>query len=111
MGKTVEVVAGEVTVNGVARPLDWGDAKHSDCKGKIVSVDPAFKGKVKLDDGTEFEIPASGRVSLDGTDLRSLNVKWLRSQIGLVSQVPCLLRQMLDWRTPVMHELLSAVST
>ncbi|THH26451.1 hypothetical protein EUX98_g7736 [Antrodiella citrinella] len=31
-----------------------------------------------------------GSVKLDGVDLRELNVKWLRSQIGLVSQEPTL---------------------
>lgn len=31
--------------------------------------------------------PASGSVTLDGTELKDLNVKWLRSQIGLVQQV------------------------
>jgi ATP-binding cassette subfamily B (MDR/TAP) protein 1 len=29
-----------------------------------------------------------GSISLDGMDIRTLNVKWLRSQIGLVSQEP-----------------------
>lgn len=37
-----------------------------------------------------FYDPLSGVVRLDGTDLRELNVKWLRSQIGLVSQEPTL---------------------
>ena len=32
----------------------------------------------------------AGSVSLDGVDIRELNVKWLRSQIGLVSQEPVL---------------------
>ena len=31
-----------------------------------------------------------GAVQLDGQDLRTLNLKWLRSQIGLVSQEPVL---------------------
>ncbi|KAL1953812.1 hypothetical protein VTO42DRAFT_2139 [Malbranchea cinnamomea] len=34
--------------------------------------------------------PAEGKVTLDGNDLRDLNVKWLRSQIGLVQQEPVL---------------------
>ncbi|KAJ1101118.1 hypothetical protein NDU88_006190, partial [Pleurodeles waltl] len=29
-------------------------------------------------------------VTLDGHDLRTLNVKWLREKIGVVSQEPCL---------------------
>ncbi|KAF8574055.1 ste6-like protein [Ramaria rubella] len=37
-----------------------------------------------------FYDPLSGVVKLDGQDLRNLNVKWLRSQIGLVSQEPTL---------------------
>jgi ATP-binding cassette subfamily B (MDR/TAP) protein 1 len=37
-----------------------------------------------------FYDPLSGVVKLDGRDLKTLNVKWLRSQIGLVSQEPVL---------------------
>ena len=37
-----------------------------------------------------FYDPLEGRIRLDGTDLRDLNVRWLRSQIGLVSQEPTL---------------------
>lgn len=37
-----------------------------------------------------FYDPLSGVVRLDGVDLKELNVKWLRSQIGLVSQEPTL---------------------
>jgi ATP-binding cassette subfamily B (MDR/TAP) protein 1 len=35
-----------------------------------------------------FYDPDFGSVSLDGIDLKDLNVKWLRQQIGLVSQEP-----------------------
>ena len=37
-----------------------------------------------------FYDPDSGMVTLDGVDLRELNVKWLRQQIGLVGQEPVL---------------------
>ena len=37
-----------------------------------------------------FYDPLSGHVRLDGIDLRELNLKWLRTQIGLVSQEPVL---------------------
>lgn len=37
-----------------------------------------------------FYDPLEGTVKLDGRDLKTLNVKWLRSQIGLVSQEPTL---------------------
>lgn len=39
-----------------------------------------------------FYDPRSGQVSLDGNDLRSLNVRWLRSQMGYVGQMPTLFR-------------------
>ncbi len=38
-----------------------------------------------------FYDPQSGSLSLDGTDIRDLNVRWLRSQIGVVSQEPILM--------------------
>lgn len=37
-----------------------------------------------------FYDPTAGSIKLDGVDLRELNVKWLRDQIGLVSQEPTL---------------------
>ncbi|KAL6754343.1 MDR-like ABC transporter [Haematococcus lacustris] len=37
-----------------------------------------------------FYDPLGGAVLLDGVDLRSLQVKWLRTQVGLVSQEPTL---------------------
>ena len=37
-----------------------------------------------------FYDPLEGSIELDGVDLRKLNLKWLRSQIGLVSQEPVL---------------------
>ncbi|XP_065254518.1 ATP-dependent translocase ABCB1-like [Emys orbicularis] len=37
-----------------------------------------------------FYDPVQGEVSLDGRDIRTLNIKWLRERIGLVSQEPIL---------------------
>jgi ATP-binding cassette subfamily B (MDR/TAP) protein 1 len=37
-----------------------------------------------------FYDPIQGAVKLDGNDIKDLNVKWLRNQIGLVSQEPTL---------------------
>lgn len=37
-----------------------------------------------------FYSPDTGEISLDGHDIDTLNVEWLRSQIGLVSQEPVL---------------------
>ncbi|OEL30972.1 ABC transporter B family member 1 [Dichanthelium oligosanthes] len=37
-----------------------------------------------------FYDPSAGQILLDGHDLKSLNLRWLRQQIGLVSQEPTL---------------------
>ena len=37
-----------------------------------------------------FYNPSDGVIKLDGRDIKTLNIKWLRSQIGLVSQEPTL---------------------
>uniref|UniRef100_A0A4W3KD68 ATP-binding cassette sub-family B member 5 n=1 Tax=Callorhinchus milii TaxID=7868 RepID=A0A4W3KD68_CALMI len=37
-----------------------------------------------------FYEPLEGQVLLDGNDIRNLNIQWLRSQIGIVSQEPVL---------------------
>jgi ATP-binding cassette subfamily B (MDR/TAP) protein 1 len=37
-----------------------------------------------------FYDPSSGEVTLDGVDIRRLQLKWLRAQMGLVSQEPAL---------------------
>ncbi|XP_068702225.1 ATP-dependent translocase ABCB1-like [Montipora foliosa] len=37
-----------------------------------------------------FYDPSSGQVTVDGHDIRSLNLKWLRQHIGVVSQEPVL---------------------
>jgi ATP-binding cassette, subfamily B (MDR/TAP), member 1 len=39
-----------------------------------------------------FYDPDAGRLLLDGVDLRALNVRWLRSQMGFVGQMPSLFR-------------------
>ena len=37
-----------------------------------------------------FYDPLSGSLTLDGSDLKDLNIRWLRSQVGIVSQEPVL---------------------
>jgi ATP-binding cassette subfamily B (MDR/TAP) protein 1 len=37
-----------------------------------------------------FYDPSAGKVTLDGVDIRRLQLKWLRAQMGLVSQEPAL---------------------
>jgi len=45
-----------------------------------------MRARVRLQLVMRFYDPLAGTVSLDGADLRSLNVRWLRHQIGIVSQ-------------------------
>eukprot|EP00978_Attheya_sp_CCMP212_P034494 scaffold144716_cov61-Attheya_sp.AAC.2 len=60
--------------------------------GKTVAlVGPSGSGKSSVIQLIErFYDPSYGSVLLDGTDIRDLNVKWLREQVGLVSQEPAL---------------------
>ena len=46
-GKTVRIRDDSVNVDGLPRDAYWGGAEHADCAGKILSVDPKFKGKVR----------------------------------------------------------------
>jgi len=45
-----------------------------------------------------------GKVLLDGADIRSLDVRWLRSQIGLVSQEPVLFSGTVGWNIALGRE-------
>jgi len=57
----------------------------------IALVGPSGSGKSTVVSLVErFYDPLSGSVTLDGQDLRTLSVKWLRQQIGLVGQEPVL---------------------
>ncbi|XP_057799135.1 ABC transporter B family member 2-like [Salvia miltiorrhiza] len=60
--------------------------------GKIVAlVGGSGSGKSTVISLIErFYDPLSGQVSLDGTDVREFDLKWLRQQIGLVNQEPAL---------------------
>lgn len=52
-----------------------------------------------------FYDPDGGAAYLDDVDLRDLNIKWLRTQIGLVSQEPTLFST--DIRTNIAHGLIN----
>ncbi|XP_052210326.1 LOW QUALITY PROTEIN: ABC transporter B family member 2-like [Diospyros lotus] len=60
--------------------------------GKIVAlVGGSGSGKSTVISLIErFYEPLSGSILLDGTDIRELDLKWLRQQIGLVNQEPAL---------------------
>ena len=57
----------------------------------LAIVGPSGGGKSTVIQLIErFYDPISGNVELDGVDLTKLNLKWLRDQLGLVSQEPTL---------------------
>ena len=57
----------------------------------VALVGPSGCGKSTIVSLLErFYDPESGSLTLDGSDLRDLNIRWLRSQIGIVSQEPVL---------------------
>lgn len=57
----------------------------------LALVGPSGEGKSTIVSLIErYYDPTSGSIYFDGIDLRDLNVKWLRDQIGLVSQEPTL---------------------
>uniref|UniRef100_K3WT62 ABC transporter B family member 2 n=1 Tax=Globisporangium ultimum (strain ATCC 200006 / CBS 805.95 / DAOM BR144) TaxID=431595 RepID=K3WT62_GLOUD len=57
----------------------------------VAFVGPSGGGKSTLVALLErFYDPLRGQILLDGRDISTLNIKWLRSQIGLVSQEPVL---------------------
>ena len=74
--------------------------EHNVCTGYSLTIPagqtvalcgPSGSGKSTIIGLIErFYDPQSGTVKLDGVDLKTLNVKWLRSQLGLVSQEPVL---------------------
>jgi ATP-binding cassette subfamily B protein len=61
--------------------------------GEVVAlVGPSGSGKSTIANLIcRFYDPSSGRVCLDGHDIRALDGEWLRKQIGIVSQDPVLL--------------------
>ena len=98
-GLKPEKVAGEITLHNVkfnypARPdvQILKDLSISFAAGKTSAlVGASGSGKSTIVSLVErFYDPLEGQVRLDGVDLKDLNIKWLRSQIGLVSQEPIL---------------------
>ncbi|CAO3700018.1 unnamed protein product [Rhizopus stolonifer] len=57
----------------------------------VAFVGPSGSGKsTSIQLIQRFYDPLSGHLSLDGQDIKALNVKWLRQQLGVVSQEPVL---------------------
>ena len=98
-GKTLNEVAGNIEVKDVVFSYPTAP-DHLVCKGYTLSIPagqtvalcgPSGSGKSTVINLIErFYDPQSGAVMLDGVDIKTLNVRWLRSIIGLVGQEPVL---------------------
>ncbi|KAH6822101.1 P-glycoprotein 11 [Perilla frutescens var. hirtella] len=98
-GMTLENVDGEIEFRHVnfsyptrPRVLVLEDLSFTINSGKIVAlVGESGSGKSSVISLLErFYDPNSGQITLDGIELKKLKVKWLRQQMGLVSQEPVL---------------------
>jgi len=98
-GKKLTDVKGEIEFRDVkfhypTRP-DVTVFEHFNLKvnaGKVLAiVGPSGAGKSSVVSLLErFYVTDAGNISLDGTDVKDLNIKFLRTQLGLVSQEPVL---------------------
>ena len=99
-GEELPNVAGEVEFRNVGfrypsrpeSPVLAGFSLHVPAGRTVALVGGSGSGKSTVIALLErFYDPSSGEVLLDGVDIRRLRLKWLRSQMGLVSQEPPLL--------------------
>jgi len=98
-GLTPPACRGEVVVTDVVFAYPTA-VDHQVCRGFSLHVPAGTSmalcgasgsGKSTLIQLLErFYDPLSGSITLDGVDIKSLNVRWLRSQLGLVGQEPVL---------------------
>ncbi|RLN48604.1 hypothetical protein BBJ29_008200 [Phytophthora kernoviae] len=98
-GKKLQHVAGNIDIDHV-RFVYPSRPETEVCRGyslqikageTVALVGPSGSGKSTVISLLErFYDPLEGSVKIDGEDVRSLNVKWLRQQIGLVGQEPAL---------------------
>ncbi|KAI9913593.1 hypothetical protein PsorP6_006666 [Peronosclerospora sorghi] len=98
-GMTLDKVRGRIVIDNVSfaypsRPEVQVCSNYSltiEAGETVALVGPSGSGKSTIVSLLErFYDPVCGTVSIDGVDVRSLNVKWLRSQVGLVGQEPSL---------------------
>jgi ATP-binding cassette subfamily B (MDR/TAP) protein 1 len=98
-GLTLDEVKGAIEVRDVVFAYPAAP-DHNICNGYSLSIaagqmvalcGPSGAGKSTLIALLErFYDPASGSVELDGVNIKDLNLRWLRSRIGLVGQEPVL---------------------
>ncbi|GMF60542.1 unnamed protein product [Phytophthora fragariaefolia] len=98
-GKKLQTVSGNIDITNVrfaypSRPeveVCRGYSLKIKAGETVALVGPSGSGKSTVISLLErFYDPLDGSVEIDGEDIRSLNVKWLRQQIGLVGQEPVL---------------------
>ncbi len=107
-GEAVEIppsvqAKGEVTFANVSFAYDGRkqvlkDISFSARPGEIIAVTgPSGAGKTTLVNlMLRFCTPQSGTIRLDGHDLKRLPAKWLREQIGIVTQEPFLFNESIE---------------
>ncbi|KAJ6585057.1 P-loop containing nucleoside triphosphate hydrolase protein [Mycena capillaripes] len=98
-GLKPEKVVGEISLEGITFsypsrptvPVVKGLSLHFPAGKTAALVGASGSGKSTIVALVErFYDPTGGVVKLDGNNVKDLNLKWLRSQIGLVSQEPTL---------------------
>ncbi|CAA7015678.1 unnamed protein product [Microthlaspi erraticum] len=97
-GTTLQSVAGGIEFQRVSfaypsRPnIVFENLSFTVRSGKTFAfVGPSGSGKSTIISMVQrFYEPKSGEILLDGNDIKSLKLKWLREQMGLVSQEPAL---------------------
>ena len=91
-GKTVALVgtsgSGKSTVIQLLER--FYDPERLDKRKSISGIDVVVDTVVNdvAQDVSATDVPSGGRILIDGRDIRQLDVKWLRSQVGLVGQEP-----------------------
>ena len=98
-GQMLAAISGDIQVKDVVFAYPTAP-DHLVCKSYSLAIPagqtvalcgPSGSGKSTIIQLLErFYDPLSGTITLDGVDLKALNVRWLRSQLGLVGQEPVL---------------------
>lgn len=79
-----------------AYPIDKTKVVLKNLNFEIKTRHSGFMGVSGCGKSTIFQLmmrlydPDEGRITLDGVDLRDLDLRWLRSQIGYIGQEPLL---------------------